>query len=113
MSGGNAKMEMMTKEELLQICKYYKGEVQSDKNMDYMWRRWWAGEELFVSNCLDDPGFFSRMRLSFEEALSNDWLQGVYLDNSISIEKKIMIYYLDLWHGKWFPYDSSDVIMSY
>ena len=59
------KMPKMTKAELLQLCKYYKGEERSDENMDNISRRWWAGEELFVNSCLEDPDFFGRVRSSF------------------------------------------------
>ena len=54
--------------------------------------------------------FFQRLKESLEEAIASDECTGVLIDSSIPIDKRTIIFYLDLWHGKNFPYDDRDVI---
>ena len=94
--------------------KYYRGEPQnpfSDKN-DAMW---WSGEKLFYDTISRETGdqFIHDLTKDFDKALSHHSLKGKLLDKTISKKDRMLIYYLDLWHGKWFPYDNLDEIYSY
>jgi len=95
------------------ICKYYHGEDSPPHNADKNYKLWWGGEKLFVANYTDDEEFFTRIKESFAEADKGGHLSGPLIDASIPLDKRILIFYLDLWHGKWFPYDSYDEISNY
>ncbi len=107
------KKRRMSKSDLLQICKYYKGEEECPEWADKNFKLWWGGEKLFIDNCLMDSSFFARIRNTFYEADAEGHLNGVLVDKSISEDKRVLIFFLDLWHGKWFPYGSYDIIHNY
>ena len=68
---------------------------------------------MLVDNVSCDERFFQRLKDSFEEDLAAGDLEGVYVDSSIPLEKRVIMLYLDLWHGKNFPYDDLDIINQY
>ena len=103
----------MTKDELMNLCKYYKGEAECPGKANKNYRLWWGGEKLFVDSCLDDSSFFARIKDTFDEAYAEGALSGFLIDMSIPKDKRVLIFFLDIWHGKWFPYDSYDVIFDY
>lgn len=93
--------------------KYYKGEKTnpfSEKENGFMW---WEGENQFAANIKRDSSFYSRVLSLYNEALSEDNVSGILADKSIQTEKRVLIFYLDLWHGKNYPYDNLDEIFSY
>ena len=57
--------------------------------------------------------FIKNITRDYEDALSHNSLNGRLLDKSISKKERILLFYLDLWHGKWFPYDNLDEIRNY
>ena len=103
----------MTREELIKQCRYYKGEEKCPFERNSNADLWWGGEKMFVDYASDDESFFQGLKDSFEDALASGHCNGVLVDSSIPIEKRVLIFYLDLWHGKWFPYDDFDVINQY
>lgn len=74
---------------------------------------WWSGEKLLSDNVSYDKNFFQRLKESLEEAIASDECTGVLIDSSIPIEERTIIFYLDLWHGRSFPYDDFDIINQY
>lgn len=78
-----------------------------------MGSRLWSGEKMLVDNASSDERFFQRMKDSFEKGLAAGYLEEVYTDSSIPLEKRVIIFYLDLWYSKHFPYDDFDVIDLY
>ena len=68
------------------------------------------------SACLSiscDENFFYRLVDFYKEVLASGDCSGALVDQSFPIEKRVILFYLDLWHGKNFPYDSLDVINQY
>lgn len=97
-------------------CKYYHGEQRNPfekKNENAA--MWWSGEKLFYESISGEDGdrFIKRITRDYEDALSHNSLKGRLLDQSISKKDRVLLFYLDLWHGKWFPYDNLDKIRNY
>jgi len=103
----------MTREELIKQCRYYKGEDKNPFEVNSNASLWWDGEKMLVDNVSDDKSFFQRLKDDLEDSIKAGDLEGVYTDSSIPIEKRAIILYLDLWHGKWFPYDDPEIINRY
>ena len=103
----------MTKEQLIKQCKYYKGEEECPFAASSNKALWWHGEKTLSDNVSDDKSFFHRLKGLLKEAIVSGDCTGVLTDKSIPIEKRAIILYLDLWHGKNFPYDDLDVINLY
>ena len=104
----------MNAQELMKLFKYYKGEaenpfVQKDENAAL----WWGGEELIFKQQEHDPDFWDGIEEMYDEAQKEGECTGLLVDTSVPKEKRIIVFYLDLWHGKWFPYDSWDEIKKY
>ena len=103
----------MTRDELIKQCRYYKGEEECTFDRGSIDALWWGGEKMLADNVSCDERFFQRLKDSFEEDLAAGDLDGGYVDSSIPLEKRVIIFYLDLWHGKNFPYDDLDIIRQY
>ena len=103
----------MTQNELIKPCRYYKDEEECPFDRSSIEALWWSGEKSLADNVFGDKNFFQRLKESLGEALASDECTGVLIDSSISIEKRTIIFYLDLWHGKNFPYDDLDIISQY
>lgn len=103
----------MTREELIKLCRYYKGEEECPFERNSIEDRLWAGEKMFVDYASRDERFFQRVKDSLEDDLASGYCDGVLVDSTIPIEKRVVISYLDLWYSKHFPYDDFDVIDLY
>lgn len=103
----------MTREELIKLCRYYKGEEENPFDGGSIDALWWSGEKMLADNVSDDKSFFQRLKDSLEDAIASKECFGVLVDSSIPIDKRAIIFYLDLWHGKHFPYDDLDIINQY
>lgn len=103
----------MTRDELIKQCRYYKGEEECPFDRGSIDALWWSGEKSLSDNVSDDKSFFQRLKDSLEDALTSGDCDGVLIDSSIPFEKRAIIFYLDLWHGKNFPYDNLDIINQY
>ncbi len=102
----------MTEQELLRQFKYYNGENEPPKEFDDNKRLWWGGEKTLLEKCRDSS-FWNRLKSSFKEAEKANALSGILIDSSVPEIKRIIIYFLDLWHGRFFPYNSLNEINKY
>ena len=107
------KINTMDSASLLKHFKYYKGEENSPYGQNSTENLWWSGEKHIYENVLDDVEFFERITHDYQDALENGYCKGVLTDKTIPEIKRVIMFYLDLWHGKWFPYDNLDVIFTY
>lgn len=103
----------MTKEELIEQCKYYNGEEECPYEDGSNGALWWNGEKCLLDSISCDENFFYRLVDLYKEALASGDCSGALVDQSFPIEKRVILFFLDLWHGKNFPYDSLDVINHY
>jgi len=102
----------MTQKELLQLCKYYRGEKENPY-ADPNGSLWWGGEKEFVDACKRDSTFFDFVRDMYLSALNRKQVSHTLADMTVSENKRVLIFFLDLWHGRHFPYDSLDAIFDY
>ena len=98
---------------LLTLFKYFHGEEESPFKPRSNEDMWWFGEKMIYDQTKDDPDFFNKFRHNLEDALEQGHCRGRLVDDSLSLDQRTIIYYLDLWHGKWFPYDDWGVIDTY
>ena len=103
----------MKREDLLVLFKFYKSEESNPYiGKDSMKAKWWEGEKAMLTTAIDNHKW-EQIADSLKEAIKNHEVSGSLIDDTIPIEKRTVIYFLDLWHGKWFPYDSLDEIYDY
>lgn len=100
--------------QLLPLLKYFHGEEQNpftleDKNA----AMWWDGEKYLYDTVAANPNYWSNLTGLFDKCINKGQLSGFLVDKSIPMEKRIICFFLDLWHGKWFPYDNLDAIQQY
>lgn len=101
-------------EKLLQNFKYYKQEKENPfKGTDANAAMWWDGERVLFENAQSDPEYLGRLNNEFDEALAAGACSGVLVDEGIAREKRAIIFFLDIWHGKFFPYESANQIKQY
>lgn len=102
----------MTPENLLQLFKYYHGEEECpfESRSDGIW---WFGEKMIYDQTKNHPDFFSHFKEQLISAIKDGHCRGRLVDESLSLDHRTIIFFLDLWHGKWFPYDNWDVIDTY
>ena len=77
----------MTRDELIKLCRYYKGEDENPFDGGSIDALWWSGEKMLADNVSRDERFFQRMKDSLEEGLAAGDCDGVLIDSSIPIEK--------------------------
>lgn len=105
----------MNKEQLIQplkLCKYYHGEKEcpyADRNSQL----WWGGEKVFVERCDREKHFFEQVKSEYRNALEKAQVSHMLADTRTEENKRVLVFFLDLWHGKWFPHDSLDAIFDY
>ena len=103
----------MTPEKLLTLFKYYHGEEEcpfEKRSNDGMW---WFGEKMIYDQTQTHPDLFSHFKEHLISAIKEGRCRGRLVDESLSLDQRTIVFYLDLWHSKWFPYDSRDVIFTY
>ena len=101
-------------EKLLINFKYYKQEKENPyKGTDANAAMWWDGERLLFEKVQADPEYYNKLNKEFDEALAAGACSGVLADENNAREKRAIIFFLDIWHGKFFPYDSADQIKQY
>ena len=104
----------MTAKELLNLFKYYKSENTNPfKGKDNNSALWWEGEKAMYESFLLDNGYWQRLVELFDKGLSEGSLSGILTDENKPKGERIIIFFLDLWHGRHFPYDSYDMIFDY
>ena len=103
----------MTEFEIYPHLKYYRGENEPPSNYSNMQKKWWYGERRFIEEVANDRNFLSRWKDFYQKELRAGHLSGKLVDTGLEDIQRLIIFYLDLWHGKWFPYDSFDLIFDY
>lgn len=103
----------MTPEKLLTLFKYYHQEEICPFERPSNSALWWYGEKWIHNHCVCHPDFFQKFRDDLINAIANGHCTGPLVDETLSLDQRTIIFILDLWHGKWFPYDEFDVIFSY
>ena len=96
------------------MYKYFKGEPKNPlSENDLLASKWWNGERLFYENAQSKPHFIDIIRKQLKEAIETNNVSSILVDETVDINRRILIFYLDLWHSKWFPYDNFDAIFKY
>lgn len=97
-------------EQNYELYKYFKGEKQSpfdhqkEKNKDFFWYI----ESMHFKNSKHGNNFHSGLVDSLRGYIEyNKNEENILTDESISIDKRALIYYIDLMIGKWLPYRDS------
>ena len=103
----------MNKANLMPLLKYYKGEEAPPDAFNPVQSLWWEGERSLVGHVENDDGFYNRLLTTYREALENNAVSGILADKKIDENKRAIVYYLDIWHGQYYPYDSLDLIYQY
>ena len=99
---------------LLENFKYFKNEKENPfKGTDQNSAMWWDGERELFNRVENDPKFWDKLEKQFDRALENRGLSGILVDETVKKEKRMVIFFLDLWHGKWLPFDDLDAIKDY
>ena len=78
-----------------------------------MSKLWWDGEKNLAEMCKHDTEYFDRLVNSLDKALKDGHLSGRLVGTRIDKDVRVIIFYLDLWHGKHFPFESLDLINEY
>ncbi len=103
----------MTKDKLMPLLKYFHGENVPPDDFNRVQQMWWSGEKLLYDNVAKDEDYFDKVLNLYREAVEQNGVSGVLADKKIDEDKRAIIYFLDIWHGKYFPYDSLDLIHEY
>lgn len=114
----------MEKQQDYSLYKYYKGEkenpfVNKDRSTPMTKEAinaagWWDGEKMFHNNATSDPDFVKIAENSLRQAINDDDYTYEYLrDESISFKKRTLIFYLQRWSNKWFPYDDPNTFYTH
>lgn len=103
----------MTDLEIFNYLKYYRGEKEPPSNLDSLQKKWWFGERQFMEDVSHNSNFLTQWKALYYKELKAGNLSGKLVDCETDETQRIVIFYLDLWHSKWFPYDSFDLIFDY
>lgn len=99
---------------ILEHFKYYKQEKENPfKGTDQNSAMWWDGEKELFERVERAPKFWEKLEIQFDQALNDRGLSGILVDETVEKGKRMVIFYLDLWHGKWFPFEDLDAIKDY
>lgn len=103
----------MNSKKVRALLKFYGGEKKNPyigkNNKSAMW---WEGEKSLLY-LLETDGGWERIIESLNEAVRKGGVLGALASDTLSTEQKAIIFYLDLWHGKNYPYDNLDDIYDY
>ena len=96
--------------------KYYGGEKKNPYiGKDDNAQLWWEGEKVFHDTINERGGddYIARLKKTYDRAVSEGGVSDMLVDEKRPYEERLLIFYLDLWHGKWYPYDNWDKIFDY
>ena len=95
--------------------KYFNGEEENPFTDDGNASLWWEGEKHFYEKISVPEGdsFINRLRENYDEAFAREEVSGPLADESLPKETRLLIFYLDLWHGRSYPDDDLDEILKY
>ncbi len=113
----------MEKQQDYSLYKYYKGEkenpfVNKDKNapiekdLNYP-ALWWDGKRRFHEGTTRNPISVENIGKDLQKAIDEGYADDILTDESIDFKKRTLMFYLDLWGNKWFPYDGFGGIYKY
>ena len=103
----------MTLTRLQQLFKYYKGEEKCPYTPNTINELWWQGEKSLLEKCQRDQNFFQRIVTVLKETINEHGCSGFLVNKTIPIEQRAVVFYLDLWHGKNYPFEDLDIINKY
>lgn len=103
----------MTTTQLQRLLKYYNGEEQCPYEVNTNGELWWHGEKELLEHCQRDNDFFNRIVTTLKNTINDGGCTGTLTDKTLPIEQRAIVFYLDLWHGKNYPYDDLDLINKY
>ena len=96
--------------------KYYNGEETNpftgkDENAEL----WWDGESQFYTAISREDGDMVIRNVTewYDGALRGGKVFGMLTDLSIPKNVRVLVFWLDLWHGKFYPYEDLDLINNY
>ena len=104
---------MNTLQTLSEHFKYFKGEKENPFEVGTTSALWWNGEKQLYNTVENDDGYLDAITDEYEKALRDNQCSGALIDKKLPLTSRAIIFYLDLWHGRYFPYDSLDVIHTY
>lgn len=96
-----------------ELYKYYKGEQKNPFDESELAALWWDGEKSFHEKATSDTTFIETVSNLLRSAIKNNAVSGTLINESVDFDKRALIYYLDIWHGKWYPYDDANLIFNY
>ena len=105
----------MTKQDLLSLCHYYRGEVKCpfDSETERPQGLFWMFEELFVRHSLNDPTFFEGYKEMVARYIENHpGISNDLTNDRFPIGTKAIIMYSEDMLQKWVPYEV-DLIFQY
>ena len=105
----------MTKQNLLSLCHYYRGEVKCpfDSETERTQGLFWMFEELFVRHSLNDPTFFEGYKEMVARYIENHpGISSDLTNDRFPIGTKAIIMYCEDMLQKWCPYEV-DLIYQY
>lgn len=103
----------MDKKDLLYLFKFYREEEKNPFIVGTLSSKWWEGEKAFLNLITEDKDALARIIEHLKDAIKEGAATAHLIDNTINIEQRALYYYLDLWNGKNYPYDSLDDIFDY
>lgn len=99
---------------LLEHFKYFKNEKENPfKENNKTAAMWWDGEKILFDKVEKNSDYWETCKSSYKKAFDNGKCFGKLMDTNISEERRVIMFFLDIWHGKWFPFDNLDAIQSY
>lgn len=104
----------MERTDLLKLFKFYKEEKENPFiGKDLMKAKWWEGEKNLLTKVEDDDKVWKSITDIYTEAINEKVVSGALIDEKINFDQRAIYFYLDLWNGKNYPYDSLDDIFEY
>lgn len=100
--------------EVLKNLKYYRHEAENPyKGTDRNAATWWEGERALVDLVNKNPEYLDKLETLYNEAFSHKKLRGKLANGELPKVERLIVFFLDLWHGKNYPYDNLDDIEKY
>ncbi len=105
---------IMDKENLRKLFKFYSGEEDNPFiGKDNFSAKWWEGEKCLLMLVENDKETWNRIANLLKKAIKENAVTTHLVDEKIDFDQRVIYFYLDLWNGKNFPYDSLDDIFGY
>lgn len=101
-------------QDLIGFFKYYKNEDENpfggkNKNASI----WWVCEKQLFNILMCIPEYWSELEEAYDKSLLNGYCSGVLADLNVQKEKRIILFFLNLWHTKWSHRDTLNIFKDY